>query len=143
MAAFTASGCGILDPGELEKARDRLEEAERLWERNGPTSYSFVIERLCFCPTEITSPVRVTVANRAVASRTYVATGLPVPTQWAPLFPAVEGVFAIVSEAIDRKAHELDVEYDASRGYPKSANIDYVEQAVDEELIIRLRELTP
>jgi hypothetical protein len=143
MAVLGVSGCGILDPSELERQQDRLEESQRLWERNGPSTYTFVIERLCFCPAEITSPVRVAVTDRVVTSRKYVASGLPVPSQWASLYPSIDGVFGIVAEAIERRADKLDIEYDPALGYPRSAFIDYVEEAVDEELVVRVRDVTP
>jgi hypothetical protein len=143
IAGFLAVGCGILDVGALDREQDRLEENQRLWSRNGPTRYTVVIERLCFCPTEVTSAVRVTVTNGVVTSRTYVASGQAVPSQFASLFPTVDGAFQIVSEAIDRKADKLEVEYDSALGYPRSANIDYVKEAADEELVFHLRDLTP
>src|SRR5688572_29894540 len=134
------AGCGIL--GSEDETRDMLERNERVWAQNAPSRYRFVLQRLCFCGTEVVEPVLVTVENGAVVSRTYVASGRPVGAQWTSLFPAMEGVFDIVREALDRNADQLDVSYDGRLGYPLSASIDYVRNAIDDELELRVRDFT-
>jgi hypothetical protein len=132
------SACDAVGPDDVwEVERDRLERNAELWSSTQPAHYAFFLERLCFCGTEVTARVRIDVLNGAVVSRTY-ADGRPVPSQWQDLFPTMEGVFQILREALDREAFEFEAQYDPDRGYPRTAAIDYVENAVDEELGLRL-----
>jgi len=134
-------GCGVLGLGE-DETRELLERNERVWSANAPSRYRFVLQRLCFCPQEFTQPVLVTVENGAVVSRTYVLSGQPLAAQSISLFPAMEGVFAILHEAIERKADRMNASYDGRLGYPTSASIDYVRNAIDDELEFRVSDFT-
>lgn len=116
---------------------DGLAEARRLWASEEPADYRIDVRRLCFCGFDVTRAVRVTVHNGAVVSRRYVDDGMP--ASGAPdLFPDVAGLFEIVEDAIQRDAHRLDVRYDPALGFPLSIVIDYIEQAVDEELTLQV-----
>jgi hypothetical protein len=134
-------GCGILGLGENE-TRELLERNERIWSENAPARYRFVMQRLCFCGQELTLPVLVTVENGVVVSRTYVTSGHPVGAEWASIYPRIEGVFAILHQAIERNADRMDVSYDGRMGYPLSASIDYVRNAIDDELELRVTDFT-
>jgi hypothetical protein len=46
----------------------------------------------------------------------------------------VEGLFDYIQAAIDKKAHAVNVVYDAELGYPTSIEVDYIERAVDDEI---------
>ena len=136
--AFTGISCGdVFGIGE----EDDLEEAQRRWARQGPPSYTYVFARSCFCGSETTRPVRVTVVNRVVVARQYVDNGNPVPDQWTSYFPAMEGVFQIVYDAIHRDADEVSATYDGRLGYPLVVEIDYVRNAIDDELNLSVTEV--
>ena len=135
------SGCGILGIGE-DDTRATLERNERRWSENAPPRYRFVMQRLCFCGQEVIEPVLITVENGAVVSRTYVGSGQPVGAQWTSLFPAMEGVFRVLHEAIERNADQLNASYDGRLGHPITVSIDYVRNAIDDELELRVRDLT-
>jgi hypothetical protein len=136
------AACGILGVGE-DGNRDLLERNRRRWAENAPANYHFVFQRVCFCPLEIVSPVEVVVRGGVVVSRTYVQTGQPVTTQHTALFPAIEGVFDVIVDALDRGADRLEVTYDGRYGFPTDATFDYVLNAVDDELAFRVRSFTP
>jgi hypothetical protein len=137
------AACGLTGPDDDdEPERERFHHSVQLWEATEPARYVFLFQRLCFCGTEVTQRVRVEVANGAVVSRTYAETGQPVPAQWHDLFPAMEGVFDIVRDALDRDAAEFDVQYDPDRGYPRSGIFDYVLNAADEELTFRVTDFS-
>jgi hypothetical protein len=138
--ALLLSGCGILGlEDDQDRALDLLERSRSRWSDRAPGRYGFVLERFCFCPLEAIGPVQVIVEHGVVISRTYVESGLPVPEQWRPLFPAMEGVFAVVRDALVRDADKVEVSYDGQLGYPLIASIDYVRNAVDDELELRVR----
>jgi hypothetical protein len=60
----------------------------------------------------------VTVRNGAVESQQYVSSGAGVAPQYAPVFPAVEGLFAIIDDAIRNDTKPLTTKYDPTLGYP-------------------------
>jgi hypothetical protein len=94
----------------------------------------YAIERLCFCLDEWRGPTRITVVGVDPTERVYVDTGDPVPMQAEDAFPSVDGLFAIIEDALDKDAHSVEVIYDPSTGVPLEIRIDYIELAIDEEL---------
>jgi hypothetical protein len=133
------AGCGVVDNEDFwETERDRLERNAQLWASTAPAHYSFILERVCFCGTEVTRRVRIVVLGGSVTSRTYVDGNQPVSARWHDLFPAMEGIFQIVRDALDRRAAEFEAQYDPDRGYPRIVEIDYLKNAIDEELTIRV-----
>jgi hypothetical protein len=142
LLAVLLGACGILGIGE-DGDREALERNLRMWSRNAPAQYHFVLERMCFCPLEIVSAVEIGVANGVVVSRTYVQSGQPVTAQYASLFPAMEGVFDLIEDALDRGADRIEVSYDSRYGHPTEASFDYILNAVDDELAFRVRAFTP
>lgn len=112
---------------------DELRDARRLWERQGPASYSLTLFRGCECTPEMTGPVVVMVRNGNIESRHYTATGASVPVPFAFSFPTVEGLFRIVEDAIALDPHRLEVHYDARLGYPASISVDFDRRIADDE----------
>jgi hypothetical protein len=143
LLSLPLGGCDALGIDDHDGERERLERSERQWSQNAPARYHFVLERLCFCPQEIVSAVEIGVEGGAVVSRRYVSSGEPVPAQWATLFPTMEGVFDVIAEALDRSAERIDVSYDSRYGFPVRASIDYIVNAIDDELDVRVRAFTP
>ncbi|HOX42319.1 MAG TPA: DUF6174 domain-containing protein [Myxococcota bacterium] len=126
-------GCG--DSPE----RDLLEQSRDLWHSQAPTGYRYDFTWNCFCEPGFTGPVVVHVQAGAVTSVTYQADGAAAdPTDYR----TIEGLFELIGDAIDRDAHEVRVTYDATRGYPTSAYLDYEEFAVDEEMGFSASNLT-
>jgi Family of unknown function (DUF6174) len=119
--------------GRLENEREALLASMSRWENRGVGDYTFVVRRSCFCGDDTTRPVRVEVRDGAVVSRTYADTGAPAPADRFEPFDTVEDLFALVGEAIENEAYEVDAVYDAVLGYPVDVAIDYARDAVDDE----------
>lgn len=113
---------------------DSLAAARARWARYAPTAYSYVIQRSCECLAESAGPVTVTVRNGAVESQQYVSSGASVAPQYAPIFPAVEGLFAIIDDAIKNDTKPLTTKYDPTLGYP--TRIALGDPAVDAPLYL-------
>ena len=96
----------------------QLASARARWARVGPASYTYTIARSCECTAEMSGPVIVSVRNGVVESRQYTQTGASVTSEYANAFPAVEGLFALVDEAIRNGTKPLTVQYDPTLGYP-------------------------
>jgi hypothetical protein len=116
-----------------------LRAARARWERSAIDSYEITVRRLCFCG--FVEPVRVKVENGVVVSRTVAATGDPLPPTYAPYYPDVPGLFAIVEEAAS-DADDLDTSFDASYGFPAEISIDWDEMTVDDEIVYRTEAFT-
>jgi hypothetical protein len=58
----------------------------------------------------------------------------------AELFPDVDGLFDILEDAFQRGAHSIEATYDPETGVPVEFFIDYIENAIDEELEMRVTE---
>jgi hypothetical protein len=131
-AAAAAPACGLLDPdsgtqGELEDQMDK-------WAAQGPASYEYVQTQLCFCHPDYTQPYRIRVQAGKVVDARNAATGAPTPAQYKAR--TVPELFAVIEDALDREADQIDVAYDPDLGYPTSIVIDYERQAADEELTL-------
>ena len=126
------ASCGLSGP---ERSLDRFNEAKRLWDRENPANYAVTVQRLCFCAS--VEPVRIVVVNRQVISRTVVATQQPLPASLNDLYPDIPGLFAIIREALVR-ADAVNVSFDGQYGFPSDATIDYIKNAIDDELSLKV-----
>lgn len=113
------------------------------WAARAPSSYEIVLRRTgCECTPAMLVTVRVTVRDGDVQSVSDVQTGEPVTTEPYHAM-TVEQLFAVVSDALDRNAYSVNVEYDDDWGYPRDIYIDYDREMVDDELSITAQDLVP
>ena len=123
-SALIGAACssGTAPAGELAAARSR-------WARSAPASYTVTIARSCECLPEMSGPVVVTVRNGVVDSRQYVQSGAAVTTPYVSLFPGVDGLFAIIDDAVRSGTRPLVAQYHPALGYP--TRIELGDPAVD------------
>ena len=135
---LAVAACGsATDPVEHATARFR-------WAQRGPADYRVTIRRSCGeCLPSMMEPVIVTVEDRVVTSRTYAATGAPVPDDLADVFPSVEQLLARIDEWRRRPVARLDVRYDRALGLPVEVAVDVDAEAVDDEFAYTLTDLQP
>ena len=120
------------EQSELDRARGR-------WESVGSESYGFRFQRGCFCPPEIVRPVRIEVRDGVVISAVDPDTNEPVDPP-PDGFPTIDDLFDEIQDAIDRGAHTVDATYDESFGYPVQVFIDWIRNAIDDEMSFQLSE---
>lgn len=134
-------GCSdIFGPSE----EDRAEEAWDRWVSTAPAAYRYELLRSCFCGGPgIGRWLTVIVNDNAVAAAWVSDTGEPLAPGELALVPTVDDLFAIVFDAIDHGADELTTEYERQFGYPVLIDIDYLRNAIDDELVVRTRGLLP
>ncbi len=135
--ALLLAGCSDQGPEDLGLHAE-VEANRVLWVALRPADYVYEIERLCFCGVEARGPVEVTVTDGHVVARAFTDGGGDVPADFASLFPAADGLFDIIADALDRDAHEVRVTWDDQTGLPVDFWIDYIEFAVDEEVGYRI-----
>lgn len=102
------------------------------WERAHLTSYSFDFQRFCFCiPTE---PARITVTNGQVSAVILLRTGQPPDSSsFAYYDVTIDDLFDELGGAL-AQASQVTVTYDQVLGYPRTIAIDYIANAVDDEI---------
>lgn len=137
-AAFVVGGLiGCSDP--LGPERSELERARARWEARAPALYEFKLDRGCFCPFEFIRPVRITVSDGVVVSAVDPDTNEPLdpPTDG---FPTIDDLFAEIQDAIDREADSIEATYHGTLGYPVEVYIDWIMNAIDDEMSFRVSE---
>lgn len=128
-------GCSSLfDPDSNE-----LEDNLAVWNASGIEDYRFRYARLCFCIGD--SPVIIEVGADTIVSVTEADTGDPVDPQYMDIYLTIDGVFEVIRDAIERDAFSLSVAYHETLGYPTQVAIDYIENAVDDEITYVASEL--
>jgi hypothetical protein len=108
---------------------------QQKWANQKITHYRFELSIGCFCAWHDLMPLKVEVKDGQIVSLTD-NSGQPTPANFADDFnksATVEGLFNIL-DSVQGKAQEVRVEYDGTYAYPKSIFIDYVKDAMDDEI---------
>ena len=134
VGALSAATCdGSLSPSALRGTRSELNVARGRWAAQGPASYRYRFQYLCFCAGSLVTPVEIEVRGGRVAAVIDPASGRPAPPAPGRPTPTVEDLFAIVESALDGDVDWLDVQYDLVLGYPAVIRLDPDTRVVDEE----------
>jgi Family of unknown function (DUF6174)/Domain of unknown function (DUF6438) len=118
-----------------------LETNQKLWNQQNFSSYRYTLSRSCFCTAEAREPVVIQVKEGKVTGITSVKTGKPVNRELFQAYDSVPKLFAVIKDAIAKKAASLDVKYHPTLGYPIQINVDYNAQIADEELYLTVDKL--
>lgn len=120
--------------------RAALTEARARWATAGPRTYGMRIRYSCFCA--LYGPWDVVVRDGIRASAVPLdATSQMDPGPFDGLGP-VEHLFDLLDRAV-RGAGSLDVTYDAALGFPADVSIDWITNAIDDEVAWTMTSLTP
>lgn len=138
------AGCdGLLGSNGDQVQRDELAAARNRWEAANIESYSYVITLFCACGTASQlRPVRVTVANGAVASRVYESNDpslrTPAPESIFGPYDTVEELFTAIQNSIGNNADVLNVVYHPTLGVPTLLQYDPDSGDADDHLVFEL-----
>jgi hypothetical protein len=135
--AAALAGCDSFSSGN--PAQNQLDAAELRWANAGYVSYEYKLRRLCFCAPEHTHTLRVRVESGQVTSVFDLDTNLPATS--TSLGFTVPQLFAIIQDALDRRAFRLAVEYEETLGYPSAIGVDYDDGTADDEITYLASEL--
>jgi hypothetical protein len=127
--------------GVRPEHRAALLRARAQWAALGADSYTFVVGPRCYCGVQ---EIRTTVVDGVATERVFVETGSPVPGNLFSTIATVDAMLAHIEKAIDDEVAELDAAYD-ERGVPVEVQIDYMENAIDEEFgwVVKSLTITP
>jgi len=121
----------------LGPVRNDLATARASWAAMISAPYSFTFARSCFCASEFLRPVHISVADGEVTQAVFVDTGDPVATPLSEI-ETVDDLFDEIQAAIDADAFEIVATFDSRLGYPVSVSIDYIENAIDDEMAFQV-----
>ncbi len=125
-----------------DPAQAALLQARERWEHSSIAHYSYTGGWSCFCPPEYVAEVSVTVVGGKVTAVSSAAPNvgtIPPPER----FRAIEGLFALIQNAITQNAARIEVSYDKTYGYPAKLFIDWRASIFDEETGFRISSFTP
>jgi hypothetical protein len=125
-----------VDDRELADARDQ-------WAQQIPDAYELTWQQQCFCTADMVRPIRIRVAGGQIASASFIDDGTAVGEPTRGRLTTVDGVFDMIESAIDANASSVDVDYDATWGYPAAVFVDYNRRTADEELTLELSDFAP
>lgn len=139
LLALVASGCEALTgPSQT----DRLAEAVLRWDGAQQISYEMDIIRGCYCGyIDAGHVVTIRVHHGAIVDARFKESGDPIEGEHGDLLPTVASLFALIADAIERKAYKLTVQYHPVHGAPMSIDIDYIKNAIDDELSFSILDL--
>jgi hypothetical protein len=129
LITLSAAGCGDVLGPEL----DEHEAARALWTLTNADDYLFEFRRSCFCGSDFVRLVRIEVLDGVVSSAVYVDTEEPIAEPLSSA-PTIEDLFDEIRDALDGTAFSVTADYDADMGYPIRVSIDYIENAIDDEM---------
>lgn len=132
------SSCGSL----LDDKKDNdFAKNKALWQKQGIENYSFTYSKYCFCPG-LQKPATIVVKADTIHAVIDPETNEPIRdpqtqelmrVKFPNSFQTINELFEVIGNARE-KADKLNVEYNQKVGYPKSVEIDYIEEAVDDEV---------
>ena len=122
----------VLPGTNLDSVQTALLEGQERWEQSGIVDYVYTGAWTCFCPDEYLAETQVTVGGGKVTDVSPTALNIetiPAPERFVP----IEGLFALIQDAITQNAARIEVSYDEVYGHPVELFIDYDERMADEE----------
>jgi len=120
-----------------------LSRNQQTWEDANISHYRFELNLSCFCAFRDQMPLTVEVKDGEVVSMT-AADGNAVSAddpnyQHFVDLGTIDRLFAeLESVAGSANAGEVIVKYDPTLGYPTEASIDYIKEAIDDELYVSI-----
>ena len=112
-----------------------FDEARALWEAQAPETYTMTLTRGCECLG----------GTWTILGHAGEPVGGIVPRGDDIGMPTVDGLFDEIDRALlgDEPAATLDVTYDPALGYPAKLSIDWIEDAIDDEVTYTVSDVQP
>lgn len=132
VGGFALAGGGLACSGPLGPEEREFERNLATWRAAEIAYYRYRLQRSCFCGPDTTRPVLITVQDGVVIGGVDPETLEPIEPPPGG-FPTIDDLFEEIRQAL-ATADALDASYDGTRGYPVSVSIDYLKNAIDDEM---------
>lgn len=110
-----------------------LSQNQARWSAAQLAHYRYTFEASCFCPPDFVRPIVIEVRQGALVAARYRDDGTPVRPEIVAEYATIDQLFTLLQNAYGQRGSRLSVQYDQELGYPTSAGIDYIPDAVDDE----------
>ncbi len=130
-------GCELV--GSTSGGGSDLTRNQKAWNSFNRGTYDFVLQRGCFCvyAGQFEIRVRDNQIEEIIPSWDDLR---GVPKEDYQYFQTIDDIFDLLENAYTEEAFLIDVEY-SDNGYPTQISIDYIENAVDDELSLGVSDL--
>lgn len=128
LTVFVLAACSDLGTGPDEE--NKLSAARALWESSGADHYRFRLDYGCFCGIHPHAAI-IEVRDEEIVSVLDATSGNP-PQQTHGM-RTITDLFDQIGYALSSDRAKVSVTYDVEKGYPRSAHIDYLPNAIDDE----------
>ncbi len=112
------------------------------WEQANVSHYRYTLFMSCFCAFMSDMPLTIEVQDDQVVSITRADGSIVNPTDafrevYTP-YSTIDLIFSKLQSDINGGADEVTVTYDATYGHPTNIAIDYIKEAIDDELSLEI-----
>lgn len=132
---FILAACSVPAPSQYDQNL-------KTWDGANVTHYRFKLSLICFCIFTDQMPLTVEVKDGEVVSVLNQAGEIVLPTddlyQYYEPYLTIDRLFSQLGVALSGEAEEVLVTYNPTRGYPADLTIDYIKEAIDDELYIQV-----
>ncbi|MFQ5639828.1 MAG: DUF6174 domain-containing protein [bacterium] len=126
-----------------EPESSELEKNRKLWESQNINSYHYQFSRSCFCVPGFLSGSVYVRGDTVYKVENPQGNLTPLAEFDIKEFKSVEQLFALIAEAEDQGAAEILVSYHADLGHPEEISIDYIKEALDDEISYSAGDIVP
>lgn len=137
VVVLSASVAACSGPFAPDNGLATLQRERSAWKAQAVHSYSYDFHQSCFCPPEITEPVRIEVRNDTVyrVTSTLTQAAMPLTRAFVGGWPTVDSLFAQVERLYQGGQYTVDIEYHVTYRFPIRLFAD-IPRAIDDELSI-------
>jgi hypothetical protein len=130
---FALAACSLGSQTEIERNREK-------WQDTNISHYRFNLFVGCFCVFTEDMPLAIEVKDGEVVSMEY-QSGNEIDASSHELFDkyaTIDRIFSELETNISTEADEVVVKYDPTYGFPTEINVDFIKDAIDDELALTI-----
>jgi hypothetical protein len=136
--ALVLAGCAVM--GNALGSQSEIEQNKEKWQDANISHYRYHLFISCFCTFNEDMPLIIEVQDGEVVSMEF-QSGKEIDPSLHELFDkyaTIDRLFAELEADLNGAADKVVVEYDPAYGFPTKADIDFVEEVIDEELYLTI-----
>jgi Family of unknown function (DUF6174) len=136
--ALVLAGCAVM--GSALGSQSEIEQNKEKWQDANISHYRYQLFISCFCAFNEDMPLIIEVQDGKVVSMEF-QSGKEIDPSLHELFDkyaTIDRLFAELEADLNGAADKVAVEYDPTYGLPTKADIDFVEEAIDDELYLSI-----
>ncbi len=111
---------------ELQANKDK-------WLSKNIKEYQIEMQKICYCDPDAVRMMIFQISNDEIKEVLYADTGEAVNPSYYNDSNTIEGLFALVEQALNEKPEDIIIAYDEEFGYIKQVTVDYKANLADDE----------